>query len=89
MLQGSMILLITLYPIFSYVILSYKRIDFDLWCKIIKIMENNGHKDMEGLKEILSIKGSLNLGLSTKILEAFPDLKIIDRPSLDIFLWED
>ena len=50
LLQGSMILLITLYPIFSYALLSYIRIDFDLWCKIIKIMDNNNHKDMEGLK---------------------------------------
>ena len=46
-------------------------------------MKNGGHRTNEGLQEILSIKSCLNLGLSPKLKEAFPDLKIKTRPSFN------
>jgi hypothetical protein len=46
-------------------------------------MKNGGHRTIEGLTEILNIKAGLNLGLSSKLKEAFPALKVQTRPSLE------
>ena len=67
----------------SFPLLTQKRVDFYLWCKIVDIMKNGGHRTIEGLTEILNIKAGLNLGLSSKLKEAFPALKVQTRPSLD------
>lgn len=51
-------------PYFSkFPLQSQKRIDFELWAKIVKIMENKGHLTPEGLKQIISLKSALNKGL--------------------------
>lgn len=47
------------------------------------MIKNGGHRTNEGLQEILSIKSGLNLGLSSKLKEAFSDLKLQTRPSFN------
>ena len=67
----------------SFPLITQKRVDFYLWCKILDIIQKGGHRTNEGLQEILSIKSGLNLGVSSKLKEAFPDLKLQSRPSLN------
>jgi hypothetical protein len=40
------------------------------------------HLTIEGLREIVAIKASLNLGLSVGLKAAFPSLVAIDRPQV-------
>jgi hypothetical protein len=42
-------------------------------------MNHKEHLTLEGLKKILAIKGSLNLGLSYEIKTNFPNINIIER----------
>ena len=67
----------------SYPLLTKKHADFLLFKEIINLMKEKEHINMEGLKKILSIKASLNLGLSTELNEAFPDIVPVLRPSLN------
>lgn len=38
---------------------------------------------MEGLKKILSLKASINLGLSDQLYKAFPDIVPVLRPRFE------
>lgn len=64
----------------KYPLQSFKRIDFLLWRDIVTLMKNKEHLIQSGLEEIVSIKSALNLGLSDKLKEAFPHVKVIVRP---------
>lgn len=44
------------YPLFTQ-----KRVDFLLMCKILQIIENKRHHTLEGLREIVQFKTSINL----------------------------
>ena len=68
----------------SFPLLTQKHVDFILWCKIIKKIKNKEHLSIEGLTEILNIKSGLNLGLSSKLKEAFPKLNPYIRPTLNL-----
>lgn len=41
-----------------------KRVDFELWSKIVVMIKNKEHLTNEGLLKILSLKSALNHGLS-------------------------
>ncbi len=43
-------------------------------------MNNKEHLTLEGLKKILAIKSSLNLGLSNDLKLNFPDIYPLERP---------
>ena len=58
--------------------------DFILWSKVIDIMVNKRHLTKEGIEEIISIRASINKGLSEKLAAAFPNVKAIVRPELPI-----
>jgi len=53
---------------------------FELFKSVIKLMERKEHVTPEGLREILSIKASLNKGLPEKLKAEFPDVLPIARP---------
>jgi hypothetical protein len=63
-----------MYPLFTQ-----KRVDFLLMCKVLQIIENQRHLTLEGLREIVQIKTSINLGLSDKLANDFPDIKVLAR----------
>ena len=48
----------------KYPLLTKKKADFILFKQIINLINLKEHLTLEGLQKILSIKGSLNLGLS-------------------------
>jgi hypothetical protein len=65
----------------EYPLITNKSIDFLLWCKIIDIVSKKDHLSSSGFKEILSIRASLNWGLSEKLKVEFPEVVPIVRPS--------
>ncbi len=64
----------------KYPLISKKQADFILFKQIINLMNHKEHLTLEGLHKILSIKGSLNLGLSDEIKTNFPNIRTIERP---------
>ena len=56
-----------------------KRVDFELWAKIVQCKQDKEHLTHEGLLKILSLKSALNRGLSTKTSE-IKNIKVLDRP---------
>jgi hypothetical protein len=67
----------------EYPLITNKSIDFLLWCKIIEIIRKKDHLSSSGFKEILSIRASLNWGLSEKLKLEFPEVVPIVRPSYE------
>ena len=58
-----------------------KQVDFELLKKVVDLMNQKEHLTIEGIQKIVSIKASMNLGLSEELLVAFPDVKPVLRPS--------
>ena len=56
----------------KYLLLTNKYKDLQIFKQIVLLMLENKHTNIEGLKEILEYKASLNWGLSTILKEHFP-----------------
>jgi hypothetical protein len=68
-------------PLFEkYPLISKKRGDFELFKQILDIMNRKEHLTMEGIRKIIAIKSSMNIGLNDKLKEAFPDTIPVQRP---------
>ena len=65
-------------------LISKKQSDYILFKNIVKLMEKGEHLNKEGLKKIVSLKASLNKGLSNKLKISFPDLIKIERPKTNL-----
>jgi len=75
----------TIIPHFnSYPLLTKKRLDFILWSKVVNSMQTGGHLTIAGLHNILSIKASINNGLSPTLMAAFPEVIAFDRGEIDL-----
>jgi len=46
-------------------------------------MAHKEHMTMEGLEKIISIKASMNRGLSQILIEAIPNIMPVDRPKIE------
>ena len=57
----------------KYFLLTQKRADFEIFAKVINIIETKEHLTLKGLQEIINLKASLNLGLSDKLKKNFPN----------------
>lgn len=55
----------------KYPLVSFKRKDYELFKAIVIIMDQGEHKTTSGLLKIVSLKTSLNLGLSESLKIAF------------------
>jgi hypothetical protein len=62
----------------KYPLITQKLADFLLFKQICEIVKN--HLTREGLKEILSLKASINKGLTEELKTIFPDFIPIHRP---------
>ena len=56
----------------KYPLLTQKRADYLLFKSVVQLMNNKEHLTSEGLIKIISIKASINNGLSSVLTEAFP-----------------
>jgi hypothetical protein len=67
-----------------YPLLTQKRADFQLFKLIVNLINKKEHLTLAGLEKIISIKASINLGLSDKLIEYFPNIIPIDRPTVEL-----
>jgi hypothetical protein len=51
----------------KYRLISQKRADYELFKQSLDLIKNKKHLTVDGFKEILSIKASMNLGLSKSL----------------------
>ncbi len=64
----------------NYPLISQKRADYELFKKVYKLVKTKEHLNKEGITKIVSIKASLNLGLSEELVKAFPGVIPVERP---------
>jgi hypothetical protein len=72
----------------KYPLLTKKREDFILFSQIVTLMNQKEHLTLFGLHKVISLRASMNLGLSVSLVTAFPDVIPAIRPkrSDDILL---
>jgi len=64
----------------NYPIVSAKYSDFLLFEECLELLKEKAHLTDKGLLKIISLKVNLNKGLSKELIEAFPNIKGVDRP---------
>jgi len=65
-----------------YPLKTHKYADFLLFKKAFDILIDKKHLTIEGLQKLISIRASLNKGLSERLKLAFPNIKPIVRPEI-------
>ena len=66
----------------KYFLLTQKRADFEIFVKVINILNAKKHLTTKELQEIVNLKASLNIGLSNKLKESFPNTIPCSRPKV-------
>lgn len=66
----------------KYPLLTQKQIDFELFCLAMDVINKKEHLDIKGIKKIISIRASMNKGLTDNLIKFFPDIIKIDKPSI-------
>jgi hypothetical protein len=64
----------------KYQLLTQKRADFILFKLVVDLMSQKEHLTLEGFHKIVAIRASMNLGLTTILTEAFPNIIPVPRP---------
>lgn len=59
----------------KYPLITSKKVDYELLKKVIALINQKEHLTEKGLKSIVSIRASINLGLPDNLKDAFPDVK--------------
>ena len=67
----------------KYPLITQKRADYLLFKEVILMMERKEHLTAEGLQAIINLRGSMNLGLSESLKEAFPLTNPVPRPLVE------
>jgi hypothetical protein len=65
----------------KYPLITQKRTDFKLFKQVVELMNRKEHLTIEGLYEIVAIKSSMNLGLSSLLKLGFSDIISVERPA--------
>lgn len=65
----------------KYPLITQKKSDYLLFRQCFEIIKQKGHLTEKGLLDIVSIKSSLNLGLSEELNKAFPNITLTPRPA--------
>ncbi len=63
----------------TYYLVSQKRIDFEIFLRIVKIIWLKNHLTLQRLQEIINLKCSSNLGLKENLKIYFPNTKAFPR----------
>lgn len=70
-------------PFFNkYQLITQKQADFLLFKSAIKLIKEGEHLKPQGLAKIVSIKASMNKGLSDKLGAYFSSITVVDRPEI-------
>lgn len=73
-------LLILVNHLENYPLLTQKGGDFLLFKKVVELVKNKAHLNIEGLHQIINIKASINLGLSEQLKSEFKNFSPVERP---------
>jgi hypothetical protein len=67
-------------------LLTQKAADFILFTRVVELMNTKDHLIFEGLKNIINIKASMNLGISENLnlKSEFKNVIPVDRPIIFI-----
>jgi hypothetical protein len=65
----------------KYPLKTCKKYDFLLFERVIGLILNKEHLTTEGLRKIISIRASMNNGLTPRLKTAFPNLDYVERPN--------
>jgi hypothetical protein len=65
----------------NYPLLTKKCEDFKLFSQIVTLIHKKEHLTLSGLQKIISIKASMNNGLTALLKTAFPDITPAIRPN--------
>jgi hypothetical protein len=68
----------------KYPLLTQKRADFELFKLVLELISKKEHLTIKGLAKVISIRASMNLGLSNVLKIAFPDTIPVDRPKVEV-----
>lgn len=66
----------------KYPLLGQKAADFYLFKQVTELMKNKAHLKTGGIKEIINIKASMNLGLSDELKSNFINTVPVQRPTI-------
>jgi len=61
-----------------------KYSDYLLFKKVVEIIQRGEHLTIEGLQQIINIRASLKKGLTTSLIDAFPNNIPVSRPSVPL-----
>lgn len=67
----------------KYPLLTQKAADFLLLKKAVELVNNKAHLTVQGLKKIVNIKASMNLGLSDTLKSEFAGYTPVERPKIN------
>ncbi len=68
----------------KYRLVTQKQADFEIWKQIVIMVGNKEHLSMEGLSKIISLRASLNTGLTPLLKEQFTDVIPSVRPKVEL-----
>lgn len=68
----------------KYSLITQKRADYELWKRVVEIIQSKEHLTLEGLQKIVAIKATLNRGLSEELKLAFPLIILFPRPLINV-----
>ena len=58
----------------NYPLITKKHSDYLLFKQVVLLKANKEHSTLEGIRKAVTLKSSLNTGLSTELKEAFPEI---------------
>lgn len=67
----------------KYPLTTQKWADYQLFKRVLQLVQGKEHLATDGFREILSIKASMNQGLSDSLKEAFPGIIPVERPKVE------
>lgn len=68
----------------KYPLLTQKRADFELFKSAVEILNRKEDLTIEGIRKLVSLRASLNNGLSDEVKLAFPDVTPVARPEVHL-----
>lgn len=68
----------------QYPLVTKKRADFELFKSVVEAMNRGEHLTTSGLEKIVSIRASINKGLTEELNKAFPNIQPAARPVVEV-----
>ena len=67
----------------KYPLLTQKKADYTLFKQVLELILRKEHLTPEGLNKIVSIRASMNDGLSDLLRNSFPNIIPVERPKVE------